>query len=69
MLTGDQLGHHNALMAGFMGQPRRAGDIANRIQPVNAGAAEFICNDMGAINFYARVFQAKPLDIADDAHG
>ncbi len=66
---GDQLGHHHALVAGLVRQPGRAGDVADGIEPLDAGAAERVGHHMAAVDLDARLLQPQPLDIADDADG
>ena len=54
MAARDQLGHHHAFVAGLMRKPWRACDIANGVKPLDAGAAEFIGDDMGAVDLNAQ---------------
>ena len=63
-LSRDQLGHHNALMAGFVGKPRRPGDISNRIKAIYIRTTISIRHNMGAVDLHTKRIKAKPLDIA-----
>jgi hypothetical protein len=67
--AGDLLDADHALMARLVREPGRAGEVADRVDPGLAGAAEFVDHDMGAVDFDAGAFQADPFDIADDADG
>ena len=44
-------------MAGLVGEPRRAGQIANRVKAFNVGAAHGICHHMCAVDGDAELFQ------------
>ena len=55
--AGNQLGHHNAFMGRFVGQPRRTCDIANREHAIHTRAAVFVCDDVRAVNFDAEFFE------------
>src|SRR5699024_5899515 len=68
-LSGDQFGHHDAFMAGLMRKPGRAGEIANRIQPLHRGPAIFIDLYMSVLNLDAQRLKPEVFDITDDADG
>ena len=68
MAACDQLGHHHALMAGFVSQPWRTRDITDGIKARNPSAAEFVRHNMGAVDLDAKRLQPQPFDIADDTN-
>ena len=57
------------LVARLVGQPRRADDIADRIDPRLAGAQPLVDHDVGPVDDHTGVFEADIFDIADDADG
>ncbi|MPL73135.1 hypothetical protein SDC9_18928 [bioreactor metagenome] len=69
VLAGDQLGHHHPLVGGLVSKPGRAGDVADRVKPRHAGAAELVDHHMGAIDLHPKRLEPEVLDIADDADG
>jgi hypothetical protein len=56
-------------MLGLVRQHRRAGDIADRIDAGNIGAAVAVGLDCAALDLHAECLEAKVLDIADHADG
>ena len=69
MAARDQFGDHDAFVAGLVRQPGRPRHIADGKQAIDARAAIFVGHDMAAIDLDAGLFQAQPLDIADNADG
>ena len=69
VLARDQFCHHDPFVAGLVRQPGRARDVADGIKPLDPGAAEFVRDHMGAVDFHTQLFEAQPFDIADDADG
>mmetsp|Transcript_18096 Transcript_18096/g.27986 ORF Transcript_18096/g.27986 Transcript_18096/m.27986 type:complete len:524 (-) Transcript_18096:5060-6631(-) len=67
VLARDQLGNHDAFVAGLVRQPRRARDIADGIEPLNTRTAEFIRDHMGPVDLHAKRLKAKVLGVAHDA--
>ncbi len=67
--AGDLLDADHALMARLMRQPRRAGEVADRVDAGLAGAAVFVDHDMGAVDLDAGALQADILDVANDTDG
>ena len=63
----DRLNADNAFMAGLMRKPRRAGQVANRIDSRLAGLAKTVHHHMGPFHFDLGVFKADIFGIADDA--
>src|SRR3546814_11700314 len=53
-VPGDRFGRDNAFMARLMGQPGRAGDVADRPDAVHVGAAIGIGVDMALGGFHAQ---------------
>ena len=66
MFASDQISDHDAFVAGFVGQPRGACDIANRVQPVHTCSAIGVCHDVCAIHFDTQFFQTQTFDIANN---
>jgi hypothetical protein len=69
MVARDQFGHHHPLMAGLVRQPRRTGDIADGIEPLNPGAAISSVTTWVRSIFTPKRLQPQPFDIAHDADG
>ena len=69
MAARDEFGHHDAFVAGLVGEPGCTCDVTDGIEPVHAGAAVGVCHDMGAVNLDAQFLQPQSFGIADDAHG
>ena len=67
--AGDLLDHHDALVHGLVGEPRRAGDVADRVDVRLAGEAPLVDHDVGLLDLHLGAFEAEVLDIADDADG
>jgi hypothetical protein len=68
VLAGDQLGHHDALVAGLVRQPRRPASVADGIEPLDPGAA------VGSVTTWVRSiltpsFPAPGFGVGDDADG
>ena len=64
---GDVLDADHTLVARLVRQPRRADEIADRVDALLAGAQPFIDDDMRALDRDAGALEADALDIADDA--
>ena len=62
--TGNLLNTNGTFMLGFMGQHRRTGNVANRIDAFDIGATIFINDDAATVGFDAKLFKAEILDIA-----
>ncbi len=56
-------------MAGFVGEPGGAGEVAYGVEAWFAGAAEGVDDDVGAFDAGFGVFQAEVFGVADDAGG
>ena len=65
----NQLCNHCSLVGRLVCQPRGARDVADGIEPINAGAAVFICDHVGPVDFHAEGFETQIFDVADDADG
>src|SRR3546814_19987777 len=59
----------NAFMARLMGQPGRAGDVADRPDAVHIGAAIGIGVDMALGGFHAQGLQTDVFGVGRDADG
>ena len=68
VLAGNQLRHHDPLVARLVREPGRAGDIADGIEPVDAGPAIFVDHHVGPVDLDPERFEPEVLDIADDPH-
>src|SRR5580700_9326475 len=62
----DRFDADDAFVLGLVREQRRAGDIADGIDARHAGLADAVDDDCRALGFYAELFQAEILDIADD---
>ena len=69
LTPGDLLDADHALMARLVGQPGRAGEVADGVDAGLAGAAPVVGHDMGLLDLHLGAFEADILDIADDADG
>src|SRR5262249_58083721 len=69
VLAGDPLDADDALMARLVGEPGRADDIADGIDPGLVGLQPLIDQDMGLLDPHLGALEAEILDIADDADG
>mgnify|MGYP001951315984 CR=1 FL=1 len=69
MPASDQFRDHNTFMAGFVRKPWGARDVTNRVNTINASAAEFVCYNVRTINLDAQFFQSQPFDVADNTNG
>ena len=69
MLPRDGLHRDDRLMARLVGQPGRAGEVADGIDARLAGVAEGAGEHMRAVHLHLRALKAEILDIADDADG
>jgi hypothetical protein len=67
LLPGDGFDADDALVAGLVRQPRRAGDIADRVEAGDIGFAIAVGDDVAAIGFHVEGFEAEVLDVAGDA--
>ncbi len=67
--AGDRLDTDDALMAGFMREPGRPGDVADGVKAGRSGAAIFIDHDVAVVDAHALLLQPEPFDIAGDADG
>src|SRR5579871_4965836 len=66
--TGDPFDAHDPFRRGFVRQPGRPGDVADRKDPFDAGlVTAFIHYNEVAFDFDAYVFQPHPFDIAAHA--
>ena len=68
-LAGNRLDADDAFMAGLVGEPWRAGEVADGVEPGDAGLAETVDIDVGFLDLHAEGFEAKVFDIADNADG
>ncbi len=67
--AGNAFDTHNAFMRRLVGQPGRAGQIADGIETFDACAPEIVDFDMGLLDLHAKRFKAEVFNIANDAHG
>src|SRR5690606_41851777 len=66
---GDGFGGQDALLAGDVGQERRAGDVADGVNAGHPGFHALIDPDEAPFYLYAHAFQAEAFRVADDADG
>ncbi len=67
--AGDLLDADDAFMLGLVGEHRRAGDVADRIDARDVGLAVAVDDDAAAIGLHAERFKAEIFDIALHADG
>ncbi len=58
---------NDAFMLGLVREERRAGDVADGVNPRHVGFARAVGDDGAALDLHAEFFQAEILGIADDA--
>ncbi len=58
----------HALVRGLVRQPGRARDIANGVEPGDAGRAMLVDDHVGAVDLHSKSLEAQALDVADDPH-
>ena len=63
----DRLDADHRLVLGLVGQHRRAGDVADRVNALHIGPAEIVDDDAAAIGLHAERLEPDILDIADHA--
>ena len=66
---GDRLDADHALVARLVRQPGRAGDVADRVDALDIGAAVAVGDDMAAVGLHAQRLEADILAVGDDADG
>ena len=69
LLAGDRLDADHALVARLVGQPGRAGDVADRVDALDVGAAVAVGDDMAAVGLHAQRLEPDILGVGDDADG
>src|SRR6185437_10562173 len=67
--AGDGLDDDDALVLGLVRQHRRAGDVADRPQAGNVGAAVVIDDDGATVDLHAELFEPEVLRVALHADG
>ena len=68
-MPGDLLDAQHALVAGLVGEPGRAGDVADGVDAGLAGAAPLVDHDVAALDLHAGALEAEILGVAGDADG
>ena len=61
--------HQHALVHRLVGEPGRAGEVADGVDAGLAGAAALVDHDVGLLDLHLGAFEAEILDVADDADG
>ena len=64
--TRDFFRNHHPFMAGFMGKPRRTGDVANGIQARHSRFTILVRYNVGSINFYTKSLKTEAFNITND---
>src|SRR5690606_13895429 len=69
LVTGDVLGGVDAFMRGLVGQPGRAGAVADGVQALHIGLAVAVGLDVAAVQFDAQRLQTDAVGVGGDADG